>query len=128
VALQAAQAKPMVVARQSIQDDWWWTFWTGTDYGFSGSVAFSVLLCRSPEGGPIYVLDEFPRDLAEPRKIDVKKFAREHYKARCPDREKQISAKLLHTAWLVFGGCFPHDPSGSLAGIFLVCAKFSYRN
>jgi len=23
----------MVVARQSIHDDWWWTFWTGSDYG-----------------------------------------------------------------------------------------------
>jgi hypothetical protein len=33
----------MVVPRQSIKDDWWWTFWTGTDYGFSGSTAFSVL-------------------------------------------------------------------------------------
>jgi hypothetical protein len=26
--------KPMVIARQLIQDDQWWTFWTGTDYGF----------------------------------------------------------------------------------------------
>ena len=81
----------MVVARQLIQDDWWWTFWTGTDYGFSGSVAFSVLLCRSPEGGPIYVLDEFPHDLTEARKIDVKKFTREHYRAllRMPTRYEQ---------------------------------------
>ena len=53
--------------------------WTGSDYGFSGSVAFSVLLARSPEGGPIYVLDEFPHDLTQARKIDVKRFAREHY-------------------------------------------------
>ncbi len=83
--------KPMVVARQSIHDDWWWTFWTGTDYGFSGSVAFSVLLARSPEGGPIYVLDEFPHDLTEARKIDVKRFAREHYKAliKMPMRYEQ---------------------------------------
>jgi hypothetical protein len=44
-------------------------------------VAFSVLLARSPEGGPIYVLDEFPHILTEARKMDVKKFAREHYKA-----------------------------------------------
>jgi hypothetical protein len=55
--------------------------WTGSDYGFSGSVAFSVLLARSPEGGPIYVLDEFPHDLTQARKIDVKRFAREHYQA-----------------------------------------------
>jgi hypothetical protein len=83
--------KPMVVARQLIHDDWCWTFWTGTDYGFSGSVAFSVLLCRSPEGGPIYVLDEFPHDLTEARKIDVKRFARVHYRAliRMPMRYEQ---------------------------------------
>jgi hypothetical protein len=82
---------PMVVPRQSIRDDWWWTFWSGTDYGFSGSAAFSVLLCRSPEGGPIYVLDEFPHDLTQARKIDVKTFAREHYKAliKMPMRYEQ---------------------------------------
>lgn len=85
------EGKPMVVSRQSIHDDWWWTFWTGSDYGFSGSVAFSVLLARSPEGGPIYVLDEFPHDLTEARKIDVKKFAREHYGAliKMPTRYEQ---------------------------------------
>jgi hypothetical protein len=75
------QNKPMVIARQLIQDDWWWTFWTGTDYGFSGSVAFSVLLARSPEGGPIYVLDEYPHDLTAARKVDIKRFAPEHYNA-----------------------------------------------
>ena len=85
------RGKPMVVPRQLIQDDWWWTFWTGSDYGFSGSVAFSVLLARSPEGGPIYVLDEYPHDLTEARKVDIKTFARRHYNAllRMPVRYEQ---------------------------------------
>ena len=38
------------------------------------------LAARSPDGGPIYVLDEYPHDLTKARKIDVKTFAREHYK------------------------------------------------
>jgi len=90
----------MVVARQSIRDDWWWTFWTGSDYGFSGSVAFSVLCARSPEGGPIYILDEFPHDLTEARKVDARQFARSHYNAliRTPtnyDQAKRIANLYL---------------------------------
>jgi hypothetical protein len=97
--------KPMVIARQLIHDNWWWTFWTGSDYGFSGSAAFSVLLARSPEGGPIYVLDVYPHDLAEARKMDVKTFARGHYKAlikmplRYEQPQRTVAMNLGQDSW-----------------------------
>lgn len=95
----------MVIARQLINDDWWWTFWTGSDYGFSGSAAFSVLPARSPEGGPIYVLDEYPHDLTEARKMEVKTFARGHYKAlikmplRYEQPQRTVAMYLGQDSW-----------------------------
>lgn len=73
--------KPMVVNRATIKDDWWWTFWTGTDYGFSGSIAFAVQAAVNPEGGPICIIDEYPHDIADARKQDCKKFAKNTYEA-----------------------------------------------
>jgi hypothetical protein len=60
----------------------------------------SVLLCRSPDGGSIYVLDEFPHDLTEEKKMVVKRFSREHYRAllRMPtryDQPQRIAALYL---------------------------------
>lgn len=50
-------AERMVVKRQTIGDQWWWSYWVGVDYGFSGSAAAAYLFGKSPEG-IMYVLDE----------------------------------------------------------------------
>jgi hypothetical protein len=83
---------------------------------FSGSAAFSVLVARSPEGGPIYVLDEYPHDLAEARKLDVKTFARGHYKAlikmplRYEQPQRTVAMYLGQDSWAERGDTHTLQP------------------
>lgn len=91
---------PMVVVRQLIDDDWWWTFWTGSDYGFSGSAAFSVLATRSPDGGPIHILDEYPHDLTDARRLDIKAFSKGHYEALVKTPSRYAQPKRLASMYL----------------------------
>lgn len=94
------EQNPMVSKRQLIEDDWWWTFWTGSDYGFSGSAAFSVLAARSPDGGPIHILDEYPHDITEARRLDIKAFSRGHYDALVKTPSRYAQPKRLANMYL----------------------------
>lgn len=47
----------MVVHRQTVRNEWWWTYWIGADYGFSGSAAVAHLFAKGPSG-VVYVIGE----------------------------------------------------------------------
>lgn len=54
----------MIVPRMEVESEYWWSHFTGTDYGFSNSATASYLCMRTPASdrfpnGRIYVLDEY---------------------------------------------------------------------
>lgn len=50
--------------RAEVEEQPWWPYWTGTDYGFGGSWAVGYLLTKSPEG-IYYVLEELAESKME---------------------------------------------------------------
>lgn len=89
------QPARMVVPRQSIGEKWYWNFWVGADYGFSGSKAVAYL-CATDPNGLIYILDEYVAET----KTDVRDFAKEVYERFAAKKNEDDQPRKLHTMYL----------------------------
>jgi len=85
---------PMVVPRQTINDQYYWVHWIAADYGFSGSKSVAYLFAMSPDG-VIYVLDEY---VAAGERVHP--FANSVYDRFARKRDGQEQARHINAMYL----------------------------
>lgn len=85
----------MVVPRQTIRNQWYWEYWVGADYGFSGSKAAAYLMARCPDTGIIYCLDEYVSS-----RESVRDFARSVYERFAQKQGDEDQVRKLHVMYL----------------------------
>lgn len=88
----------MVVKLQSINPEYYWPCWTGSDYGYSGSIAASSLFTRAPNG-VIYMLAEHPSDIQSPRQ-NVRQFAQSVYEKFAKKEVGQEQGRHIEAMYL----------------------------
>lgn len=92
---------PMVVKRQTIGEQYWWPFWVGVDYGFSGSSAAAYLFTRGPAemprwpNGRIYCIQEYVS-----HREDVRSFARSVYQLFARKKDDEVQARRVLAMYL----------------------------
>ncbi|PWT80205.1 MAG: hypothetical protein C5B44_05720 [Acidobacteria bacterium] len=89
----------MVVPVQLIPQNWWQAWWSGSDYGYSGSAAAGTLFTRA-EDGMIYLVQEYPSDEKGARRENVRTFARNLYDKFMKLQEGQEQARRFEANFL----------------------------
>lgn len=99
-------ARIHIIKRREVQDAWWWAHWVGADYGYSGSAAAAILMCRTDPvyprfpRGKIIILDEYPSDERGARRETVGIFAQGVYEKFIKKRAGEEQAKRIEAMYL----------------------------
>ena len=95
-----------VIKAQEFQDHWWLAHWIGGDFGYAGSAAAAVLLCRTEPilprwpNGRVVIVEEYPRVIQRGPREPVKVFTQNVYDMMIKKRQGQEQARRIEAMYL----------------------------